>query len=177
VWKSLGLTLFFALLLTAGCGGSGPIPTGAADSVLRGLDEVEQKVRARDCRRTGPALRRLDQAARQLPESVDEATRGTLTGGFDRLRELVRTQCKPKPKPKRKEPEPVSPSPPAQEVLESAPRLIEPPTQPAPMPEPQEPQAPRSGGRPTPEPQQPTTPIPPQMPGIPETPDVPDLPN
>jgi hypothetical protein len=178
VTRGLGVIVFAAVLLTAACGGGDPIPLKSADTFLRGLDEVEQKVRARECRQANPALRRLGQTARELPASVDEATRATLTAGFARLRELVRTQCKPKRKSqRRKEPEPVTPSPPAQTTPEPAPPRTESPTQTEPTPAPEQPEVPQSEPQTTPEPQQPTSPAPPQMPEIPEIPEVPGLPN
>jgi hypothetical protein len=175
VARGLGVIILAAFLLTAGCGGGDPIPSKSSEAFLRGLGQVEQKIRARECRRANPVLRQLGQTARTLPQGVDEATRATLTAGFNRLGELVRTQCKSKRKPRRRKgSQPVTPPPPAQMAPEPAPRRTEPPTQPEPTPAPQEP---GSRAQPTPEPQQPTQPTPPQMPEIPEIPEVPDLPN
>jgi len=157
----------------AGCGSGDPIPPEVAGSLIAGLDDVEQKIRAGECRQTRPTLRRLDQTARSLPEGVDEGTRATLESGVDHLGELIRTQCKRKSKPRRKKKaEPRIPSPPVQRTLEPEPRVIGPPAQPEPTPEQPTRERPQSDTPPTPEPEQPT-PTQPEMPDLPNLPDLP----
>jgi predicted small lipoprotein YifL len=161
----------------AGCGSGGPLPPEVAGSLVRGLDDLEQKVRAGECRQTRATLQRLDQTARSLPEGVDEATRETLESGVDHLGELLKTQCKQKPKPRRKKKaEPRISSPPVQSTPEPEPRVIGPQAQPEPTPEQPMPEQPQSDTQPTPEPEQPP-PTQPEMPDMPDLPNPPDPPN
>ena len=89
-----------AVLAAAGCGAGDPIPANTAASIIRGLDDIEQRVDAGECRRARTTLRALERRVSALPDKVDSEARSTTEAGVARLAELVQTQCKQKPKPK-----------------------------------------------------------------------------
>jgi hypothetical protein len=155
-----------AVLAAAGCGAGDPIPANTAASIIRGLDDIEQRVDAGECRRARTTLRALERRVRALPDKVDSETRSTTEAGVARLAELVQTQCKPKPKP---EPEPVTPTPPVQQTPQEEP-TVEQPTEPDPVPEeptrdePQNNDEPQSEPQPE-EPKKPEEPKPPKLKG------------
>lgn len=136
--RALAPVLVVALVV-AGCGGgdggTDQIPVAAARALVRDIDTVERRVRAGECRKTRPTMRRLTATARGLPEDVNADLRATLTGGVERLGRLVQSQCRqkrPKPKPA---PAPVVEEP--EVPVAPDPTPVEPEPEPTPEPEPE----------------------------------------
>jgi hypothetical protein len=120
-----------AVLAAAGCGAGDPIPANTAASIIRGLDDIEQRVDSGECRRARTTLRALERRVRALPDKVDSETRSTTEAGGARLAELVQTQRKQKPKPKPEpEPEPLTPTPPVQQTPQEEPTVEQPAARP-----------------------------------------------
>ncbi len=155
-----------AVLAAAGCGAGDPIPANTAASIIRGLDDIEQRVDAGECRRARTTLRALERRVRALSDKVDPEARSTTEAGVARLAELVQTQCKQKPKPKPEpEPEPLTPTPPVQQTPQEEP-TVEQPTEPDPVPEEPTRDEPQNDGEPQPEePKKPEEPKPPKLKG------------
>jgi len=143
----LGLLLGVGLLV-AGCGSGQKIPTKDAAALVRNLNTVERGFKARKCKQTRPALRRLARRVDDLPSDVDRGVRSTLDGGVARLLQLFESECKQKREPKPK-PEPV---PEPQPVPEQQPLPEQPVPEQQPVPEPEPEPTPEPIPEPTPEP-------------------------
>jgi hypothetical protein len=90
-----------AVLATAGCGAGDPIPANTAASIVHGLDDIEQRVDAGECRRARATLRALERRVRALPDKVDSETRSNTEAGVARLTELVSASRSRSPSPSR----------------------------------------------------------------------------
>ncbi|GAC1318988.1 MAG: hypothetical protein NVSMB25_09100 [Thermoleophilaceae bacterium] len=81
----------------AGCGGSkagAPIPRAAADDLAGRLTEARNRsnpLRCHDLQKD--TIPTLEQDARNLPQSVDQKVRTTVSDGVAHLRDLVQQQC------------------------------------------------------------------------------------
>jgi hypothetical protein len=89
----IGLVLALAL---AGCGSKQEksIPAGDADALLAGLDRVSSQFDNGACNGAEAKVRDLQNAAAQLPSSVDPEVKSNIEAGLRRLEGLVTRDCK-----------------------------------------------------------------------------------
>jgi hypothetical protein len=86
-----------AALALAGCGGEKQghsIEPGDAQSLIAGLDRVGQQFDSGACNGAQAKVRDLENAAAQLPSTVDPEVKNNIEAGLRRLEGLVSRDCK-----------------------------------------------------------------------------------
>jgi hypothetical protein len=86
-----------AVLAVAGCGGQKQghtIEPGDAQSLIAGLDRVGQQFDSGACNGAQAKVRDLENAAAQLPSTVDPEVKNNIEAGLRRLEGLVSRDCK-----------------------------------------------------------------------------------
>jgi hypothetical protein len=84
-------------LALAGCGGEKQghsIEPGDAQSLIAGLDRVAQQFDSGACNGAQAKVRDLENAAAQLPSTVDPEVKNNIEAGLRRLEGLVSRDCK-----------------------------------------------------------------------------------
>ncbi len=85
-----------AAATAAGCGSDGPragIPEARAESLRREIKDVREAVEGGRCDDISGQLAQVDERVDNLPSSVDDGLRQSLTDGVDRLRATAGEDC------------------------------------------------------------------------------------